>query len=54
VFSEGRDANSDVQMRQMWCGALCGPKLFCRLPHKGQLMRHLSVCPPYKQLKSRP
>ena len=28
VFSEGLDANSGVQMCQVWCGALCGPKWF--------------------------
>jgi hypothetical protein len=40
VFSEGHDVNGDVQMCQVWCGALCGPKLFCGLPHKEQLIRH--------------
>jgi hypothetical protein len=34
VFSEGRDANGEVQMCQVWRGALCGPKLFFGLPQK--------------------
>ena len=33
MCSAGRDANIDVQMCQVWRGALCGLKLFCRLPH---------------------
>ena len=44
---------SDVQMCQVWRGAWCGPKLFHGLPHKGQLIMHLFVRPPYKELKPR-
>ena len=54
VFSEGRDANSDIQMCQVLCGTVCGVKLFCRLPHKKQLIRHLFVRLPCKQLKPQP
>ena len=44
VFSEGREANCDIQMCQVWRGALCWSKLFWRLPYKDQLVRHyLSV-----------
>ena len=36
VFSEGHDANGDVHMCHVWHGTLCGPKLFCGLPHRKQ------------------
>jgi len=48
---EGCDANDDAQMCQVWCGALCGLKLFSGLLHKDQLTRHLFVHTPYRQLK---
>ena len=37
VFSEGRDANHSIQMRQVRRGTLCGPKFFWRLPHEKDL-----------------
>ena len=54
VFSKGRDTNCAIHMCQVWRGALCGPKLFWRLPHKKSLIRHLffrSLC---KLLEPRP
>jgi len=54
VFSEGREARGGIQMCQLRCGALCGPKLFRRLPHKDELLRHRFDRPPYKQIKPRP
>jgi len=35
--------NGDIQMCQGLHGALCGLKLFCRLPHKTQ--HKTSICP---------
>jgi len=54
VFSEGREARGGVQMCQVQRGALCGPKLFRRLPHKDERLRHRFDRPPYKQMKPRP
>jgi len=53
VFNEGRDANRAIQMCHVWRGALCGPKLFWRLPHQKPLIRlfFLSLC---KLLEPRP
>jgi hypothetical protein len=53
VFSEGREARGGVQMCQVQRGALCGPKLFRRLPHKHELLRRIDR-PPYKQMEPRP
>jgi len=40
---QGREADGDIQMCQVWCSTLCWPKLFSRLSHKDQ------VRPLYKQ-----
>ena len=31
VFSKGHDANSDVKICEVLCGAFCGPKLFLQI-----------------------
>jgi len=43
-----------VSMCWVWRDALCGPWLFYGLPHKGQIIRHLFIRPPCKELKPRP
>jgi hypothetical protein len=43
VFSEGRDANRAIETCEVWLGALCGPKLFWRLPPQKALVRHSFV-----------
>jgi len=54
VFSEGSEANRDIQTCEVWRGALCGPNLFSGLPHRDKLIRHIFVRPPSKQMKHRP
>jgi len=39
---------------QVWQGALCGPKLFWRLPNKKRLIRHIFFHSPCKWLEPRP
>jgi len=54
VFSERHDVNCAIQMCQAWRGALCGLKLFWRLPHQKPLIRHLLFRSPCKLLEPRP
>ena len=54
VFSRGREAKCHIQICEVWRGALCSPRVFPELSYKAQLIRHLFLRPPYKQLKPRP